>query len=397
MARVASLVASTNSGMVAGAGTNYVVITPSGVIYLVFASITTTATSNGVAFTKSTDGGLSWSVPTVVSTLTSIVNLSVWYDRWSGISGDLIHCAYSHSGVDDTTYRSINAASSDTLSAETTIFAGASTANGGALSIVRAIGGNLYCKTMIDAGVEGGFYRSVDVGANWTSRTDTEALATTDQWILMPGWAADTQDIMAFFWDASADEISRYVYDDSANSWAETSIAASMVDLAATTSFPHFASAVDITNSQNLLGAWSATDLANADLRLWKITESAITEVTNVVLNSVDDQGYVGLSIDTTTEDWYVFYFGKSDGSELFATGVQLYYKKSTDDGATWGSETQVNPGSYPGTTCLFACPRQAANGIPSLMYRDNNALIFSGEKPIIPPAQLINSQGLVG
>ncbi len=349
MATTTSLISSVVANMSTGAATSYVVKANSGAFYVVFIDA-----NSDVMFVKSTDGGASWSTPTVIFTGTT-TQLSIWYDRWSNISGGLIHCAYTESVTDDTKYRSINTESSDTLGTETTIFAGASTATGSALSITRARGGNLYCKVMIDAGVEGGFYRSTDTGGTWGARTDSEALATTDQWILLPGWAADNQDIMCFFWDASADEISRCLYDDSANTWGETSIATTMVDSAA--DFPHFAAAVDITNSRNLLVAWSAVDLLNADLRCFHVTEAAITEVTNVVANSTDDQGMAAIGIDTDTQDWYVWYTGKSDGSETYNSNAAIYYKKSTDDGATWGSETATN-GILLDINMLYTTPR---------------------------------------
>jgi hypothetical protein len=320
-----------------------------------------------VSFIKSTDGGVLWSSPTVIFT-GSATNLSIWYDRWSNISAGLIHCAYTESGADDTRYRSIDTESSDTLSAETTIFAGGTTAGNGNVSITRARGGNLYCHTMIDAGAEGGFFRSVDVGANWTSRTVNEAIATTDQIIMLPGWAADDQDAMAFFWDASADEISRYLYDNSANTWAESSIAATMVDTLATASYPHWAAAVDITNSRNLLAAWSVVDTAGADLRVWHVTESAITEVTAPITDSTDDQGLCAIAIDTATEDWYVFYAGLADGSQTFGGLVGIYYKKSTDDGATWGAETPLLIAPVSTFHNMFANPRSA--GFPDVMFR---------------------------
>lgn len=324
-----------------GAGTHYLVQTPTGVIYYVFIDA-----GSDVQFMKSTDGGVSWTDTTTVFAGTATA-LAIWYDRWSNISAGLIHCAYQESATDDTLYRTINTESSDALSTQTVIFAGTSTAAGGHLSITRAVGGNVYCKTVIDAGVEGGFFRlpnaNVPNGAWDAARTVDEAIATQDQMILLPDYdAADTQDIMAIFWDASADEISRKLYDDSANSWAETSIATSMVDSVATTAFPHFAVAMDIANTRHILVAWSAVDTANADLRCWTIDASTITEGTNVVLNSTDDQGLCAVALDTLTSRVWVFYGGKSDGSETFQTSMNVYCKASTDGMSTWGSEMLI-------------------------------------------------------
>lgn len=367
-------------------GVKYVVQTPTGVLYLVFID----TADLDVKFIKSTDGGLSWGTATTIFTGTGN-QLSIWYDRWSNISAGLIHCAYTETATDDTKYRSIDTESSDTLSSETTIFAGASTGTAGAaLSITRARGGNLYCKVCIDAGVEGGFFRSTDVGGTWGSRTNTEALATQDQFILMPGWAADNQDIMCFFWDASADEISRYVNDDSANSWAETSIATTMVDVppTGTATFPHFAAAVDITNSQNLLVAWSAVNTLNADLRVWKITESAITEVTNVITDSTNNQGLCAIAIDTGTQDWRVWYAGITGGTEVFNTAVRVFYKDSTDDGATWGSETEIGAG-YLDLNSIYAAPRAT---LPTLALVTGSGTVAAN--PILINADITVSSG---
>lgn len=227
-------VADATSGQWLGAGTNYIIQTPAGVLYMVYAD-----SLSDVAFRKSVDNGLTWTQPTTVHSGTT-VQLAVWYDRWSNISAGLIHCVMTDSADDDTSYRTINTESSDALSTETDIFVGASTAGGMHLSVTRAVGGNVYCKTVIDAGAEGGFYRlpnaNVPNGAWDAARTVDEAIATLDQMILQPDFdAADTQDIMAIFWDASANEVSRKLYDDSANSWSETSIAGSMTELSTAT------------------------------------------------------------------------------------------------------------------------------------------------------------------
>lgn len=324
----------------AGAGINYLIQTVSGDLYIIYID-----SSNDIKYRKSIDDGITWFAPVVISGATTAISLSVWYDRWSGISAGLIHIAYTDSILHDTLYVTINTESSDAQSTITTIFAGVSAVTAGSsLSISRARGGNVYCRTQIDAGAEGGFFRltnaNVPNGA-WASRTINEALATLDQLILIPGWDADNQDMMIFFWDVSANEISRQLYDDSANSWAETSISTGMVESAASLGFPHFAAVVDLTNSRNLLIAWNGIDTANADLLGWIVTNSAITAFTTpIVLDSTDDQGFAALSINSITGVWYVFYCGKSDGSETYSTSLNVYTKVSRDAGITWNSET---------------------------------------------------------
>ena len=357
MPKRADILVAQTSGLLqfTGGGSQYIVQTPAGVLYLVYGD-----TASDLAFKKSTDGGLSWSVPTVIFAGT-IVSFSVWYDRWSNISAGLIHLAYTESGGSDTLYRTINTESSDALSTQTTIFAGTSSAGNGNLSICRARGGNVYCRTCIDAGAEGGFFRlptaNVPNGAWDAARTINEALATQDMMLLLPGWAADNQDMMGIFWDVSNNEVSRQLYDDSANTWAETSISTGMVELAAATAYPNFAAFVDITNSQNVLIAWNAVDAANQDLLCWTVTESAITAKTDVVTNATDDCGLAALGIDTSTGYWWAFYAGISTGGETWLTSVNIYGKCSQDGGTTWGAQTLFT-GIIADITWLVTCPR---------------------------------------
>jgi len=357
-----------------GCGTMNLVQTPTGILYWVYIDIAT-----DLYYKKSTDGGLTWGNPILIYTGT-VTNFAVWYDRWSNISAGLIHLAYNQTDNSDTLYRTIDTESSDALSTQTVIFAGVSAVIGGSsLSICRARGGNVYCRTCIDAGAEGGFFRlpnaNVPNGAWDAARTINEALATLDMAILLPGWAADNQDMMLIFWDVSANEVSRQLYDDSANTWSETSINASMVDSAPSTAYPHFAAAVDITNSQNLLIAWNAVDTANADLLCWTVTESAITAKTDVVTNSTDDQGYAALTIDLQTGYWWAFYCGKSDGSETFTTSLNIYYKISRDSGTTWGAETLLTTTGIGAHTLIgiYPVPRVYL-GAPTIVEIQNTA-----------------------
>jgi hypothetical protein len=302
-------------------GTTRLVQTPSGVLYCLYVNLLFDLTLK-----KSTDGGLTWSNPTTVYTGT-VLSLAVWYDRWSDIDAGLIHLAYSQAETQGIRYRTIDTENNDALGVETVVFAGVSTAGNGGLSIVVAGGGNIIVAGAIDAGAEDGAWQSTDAGATWAAISDPSEGGTTDQYMLLPGWNADTQDVMLIFWDASADELSVKRYDDSANAWAETLISASMVDQTPINAYPNLASIVDIANSRNIIIAWSAVDTANADLRCWLIDNTTITEVTNVVQNSVDDQGLAGLSFDTLTNNLFAFYAGKSDGSQEYMTNAGLYYK----------------------------------------------------------------------
>jgi hypothetical protein len=243
----------------------------------------------------------------------------------------------------------VDTASSDALSTQTVVFAGVSRADGGSISITRARGGNLVVAGSIDAGAEDGAWESTDVGATWASAiADPSEASTLDEYLLLPGWNADNQDVQLIFWDSSATELSVKRYDNSANSWTETVIATGMNDENPIFSYPHVSAFVDVANSQNVVAAWSDVDTANSDLRIWKITDTTITEMTNIVLNSTDDQGLVSITLDTVTGYWYAFYGGKSDGSETYATAINIYCKISTDGGTTWSSEAQVTTSTAP-------------------------------------------------
>jgi hypothetical protein len=309
---------------------------------------------NQLYYVKSSDGGISYGDPVLIKT-GALAQLAIWYDRWTpGDSGNLIHLAYTETGADDIFYRNLDT-SSDTLSTEQTIFAGLSAISNNAgicLALTKARGGNLYCLFDIDAGSETGFYRSTDGGMSWGSRSNTAE--GSDYFILMPGFTADSQDVICVFWDRSASEISRKLYDDSADSWSEASIAGSMTSVNSTTCVPQMAAMVDATNSKIIVIAWTNRDTAGARLRCWSIDESAINALTDVVSSSTDDQQMCTISRNTANDDWYAFYGGKTDGTETAGTSINIYYKVSTDDGTSWGSETllTLSPRNY---SLLFA------------------------------------------
>lgn len=320
-----------------GGSTNYMISASNGYLYNVYVD-----TASDISFRKSVDHGMSWSPPTVISGPITATQLSVWYDGWSAIDTGIIHVAYVESVRDDVSYRSIDTINNDVTSSATIAFAGASTAAGAAMTICRATGGNLYIVYNIDATTELGFATSSNVGVTWgTGTTPTEAVS--DYYMLMPGWSANNQDVQLFFWDLSANEVSVKRYNSTANTWAETSISASMTELALTTAWPNWCAVPNYSGSNNILAAWSNTDVINAKLSCWAVDDTAITKLTDIVNASTDDQGLVALSIDTGSSVWYAYYTGKTDGSEVWTSRVNVYYKTSSNFGASWGPETKLS------------------------------------------------------
>jgi hypothetical protein len=330
------------SGHFIGAGTHSPIQAANGDIYVFWMHVTT----SDLMMSKMELGASGWNEPVTIHTGT-LLTFATRFDRDDGYNDDFIHVAVIDTGNDDVHYYSIDTTNDDTVAGPTTIGSGTTTAAGGALSISRMRGGNLLCAWCIDGGAEYGVSRSVDTGANWTARATATGLEgeSGDMWSMLPvsDLAGDQNDGILIFYDASASELSRKIYDDSADSWAETSIVASITMPAASSTYPHFATAVYDDASTNIVAVWTATDTLNADLRIFTVSESSISEKTNVVLNSTDDQGLVSLSYNPNGNVWRVWYCGASDGSETFSTSLSVYRKDSNDDGSTWGAETRFS------------------------------------------------------
>lgn len=329
-----------------GAGTNYIVQTLSGVLYMVYIDAL-----SDVSYRKSVDNGLTWGPAVLAATAGTTCRLAVWYDRWSGLSTDFICFAFDDSGNDDIFFRTIDTASSDALSTQVGIITTLTSiiTGGGHISICRSVSGNVYVEDVVDAGAEGDFFRLTNANfpnGAWDNRVLGE-IATLDQIRLVPDFdAADPDDIMAIFQDASVTEISRKLYDNSADSWAETSINSGITELSTATAFANFDIAIDLTNTRTVLVVWNATDAANQDLLCYTVEAGAITAKTDVVTNATDDCGLCAITIDGQTGYWHVFYGGPSTGTGTWNTAMHIYTKVSRDAGTTWGPETLVDIGS---------------------------------------------------
>jgi hypothetical protein len=288
-----------------------------------------------LVYRKTANGGATWGDAVTIRTGT-VSKSSIWFDKWtSGDSGTILHIAYIDTIENDVFYRDLDT-SDDSLGTEVTAFAGASIGGGswtgGVADITKSRGGNLYIGFWGDADGEFGFYRSTNSGADWTSRGQLADGDVVDGILLLPGNEADNQDIWCIYWDRSADEISLKVYDDSGNSWGETSISGSMVDGA----FQYQMSAAPRhSDGHIILVAWSEIDSATADLKVWDINGSgSITAKTNVVTDLAESV-QVAVLINQQNDDIYVAYLKGG----TFLSALDTVYKKSADGGGSWGSE----------------------------------------------------------
>ena len=323
---------------------NHVVRTAAGVWYFFY----TSGTDADFYYIKSSNYGLTWGVPVLIKGSLTGIGVACWFDKWTPAdTGTLIHLAYMDSTNHDVFYRTIDTGASDTLGTEITVFAGASFSAGAntCLSVTKSEAGRILVGFDGDGGTETGFYKSDDYPPTaFTAKADVNEAGGTDYYQLFPGNETDTADIYALYWDRSAGELTLKTYDDSGDSWAESAaIATGLTSIASSTISPQFTGAVRNSDGHLLAAWWTNSDNANADLMFVDITSAASIGTPVKIFDSTDDQGGVALTVDTTADDLYVFYLGKTDGTETAYTAVNVYYRISTDDGATWGSETALS------------------------------------------------------
>jgi hypothetical protein len=296
-------------------------------------------------YVKTTDGGATWGAPQLIGLASTHVAFDVWYDQWTpGDAGNIIHTTYFDTTSDDVFYRSFDV-SSDTLGTQRTAFSGSSAVSdiGAHCSITKSVGGNLYISFDLDNGDEVGFSRSTD-GVTWASRT--AAVEAADDWsLLLPAAnTGDTNDILALYQDASTDEFTLKWYDDSANTWTESSSMATVVEntVSGTGQYP-FAASIRHSDGKLICAVVTERDTATSDHRVFELNRTAgafsLTELTAITTN-IDDHYHPAVFIDQDSDDIYVAYSGKRDGSETLGTALtsEVYYTKSTDDGTTWSA-----------------------------------------------------------
>ncbi len=300
-----------------------------------------------LVYEKTSDGGQTWGAPVTVFT-GGVICFDVWFDQWTpGDAGTIIHCWFQDSGTDDVLYKNLDT-SGDTLGSLITVFAGAG-AGASVTSYVsgtKTRGGNLLVSYFVTTSGNSGTYRSTDGGATFGSVTNLVE-AAGDWALAFPGNEADDQDAWFLYMDVSADELTLKTYDDSGNSFSESSVIATLIDSTndGNGQYP-FSGAIRHSDGHLIVALCTDLDSATGDFRVFDIDGAgSITELTAIATN-IDDLYYPSVFV-ADNDQIYIAYTGKRDGSQTLGTTASVFYALSSDGGSTWSAgDTAYSVGS---------------------------------------------------
>jgi len=294
-------------------------------------------------YKKTTDSGQTWDTTPTDIRSGAVLRYAIWFDKWTnGDSGELIHIFFVDTADDDITYVTLDT-SDDTLSSDTVVNSGvgvsADTTYGrvyGDLAAVKARGGNMYVGGWIDNDGEHFFYKSTSAPySSWSSIADPCEGNQVDRIIACCGGETDSNDFLLFYADVSALEVTVKTYDQSGDSWSESS---KIGDLSAFN--VSMWDAVDRHSDNHVILVHHETSGASLTpdppIKCVDVTNGTTWTTKTDVFASDFIYGMVGVLINQQNDDIYVAY---SDNQSL----GDIYYKKSDDGGSTWGTATQLS------------------------------------------------------
>lgn len=301
--------------------------------------------SQDIRILRTIDGGSTWNSVIVTSSL-DVEVVSCWFDQETpGNTGNLLHLVYLDSsgvaGSNVAYYRNYNINTS-TLGTQRIIdnnLTVSTTPSQNRISLTKTLSGNLLMALSTQIEVE--CYRSIDSGVTWTDRADVFESGTEEDWLLLyPANTGDNNDVCGIFWDRSANIISIKMYDDSVNSWTETSISSSMTDSSISINMD---ASVRHSDNHILLAAHSNDDDSTDNLGTWdlnpnSISSPGITSKTNVFTNQAES-AQVAVIINQQNDNIYVAHLKGG----TWQSAVDVVFHKSTDGMTSWGSEQAYN------------------------------------------------------
>lgn len=300
------------------------------------------ADDNGyLTIARTTNGGSSWTESDLYTSGAGTLNIAVWFDQETpGDTGTNLNIAwmdYNDSTCYYITY-DISAGSAGTIRTVDSGITVASQKYYNRIAITKTVSGNIIVIGSTQTQTFG--YKSDDnFATSGTSINDPVETANEEDWLLaFPACTADDNDAACIFWDRSADEISVKMYDDSADSWTETSIDASAADQGLGY-YINMDGSIRHSDGAIILGYFNEFDSATADFKIAEIIPDSISSPTVTgktdVVSNVLDCGYPSIFVNQQNDDIYAAY---CKGGNLNST-VDVVYHISTNDATSWGTE----------------------------------------------------------
>lgn len=298
--------------------------------------------STGTAvYRKTSDGGDTWGAAVTVDSQPDVVNVAVWYDQWTpgDDTGTLIHVLTADSGNDDLWYTSLNT-SSDTLTtpASTVTQSGQSGSfdTNTMASIAKFTSG--YITMVVSDNTDSfgvGCNTSCSNSTNWLEAGAFSISAQPNAVILLPLASANG---IAIAWDRNANAIVSRVYTDATDTW-ETAVTIDSTNAENTTYGSAFGATLDkATNNIYLTFSDDSSTLGtDDDIRMYTYSGGSWTQNTDILTNESRGVTDAKIAWDETNSDLYAVYTVRTT-SGTPATGT-VYYKVSTNNGSSWGSE----------------------------------------------------------
>ncbi len=283
------------------------------------------------------DKGATWTTTEIVAG--QVTCMAAWFDQETpGDSGTLVHIAWMDA-ADDKVYYVTFDIDANSLGTIRTVDAGVTidnTINGNRIGICKTGNGNIIVAFKTQA--EFDTYKSSDnfATAGTSIANPFESGAGVVDFLMLFDANVDAGDAAAVYWDLSANELSVKMYDDSADTWTETSIATSLTDDGV---YPNFDGSIRHSDSKLILGAHSAFDTTGDDLLTFEIALDSIasptvTAKTNIFTNQAAS-AVVSVHINQQNDDVRIAYCKGG----TWKVAVDVVFHLSDDDLATWEAE----------------------------------------------------------
>ncbi|MFH0905700.1 MAG: hypothetical protein V1826_03215 [bacterium] len=297
-------------------------------------------TGDDVRYKKTTDGGATWAGETDLSEDLNWGTVAVWYDQWTpgDITGTKIYIVGSEASTDDLWFKILDT-NGDTLSPTGTTWTSVAAGTGWSYgsdtgaSVTKNTDGNLFatCSGTGDLDV----YKSTNAGASWSATTSGLDATTDFNQVLPVGLTGG--DVLLLNHDTSANQLRSNVYDEATDAWSgfTNRIAATENN----TYDGSFGAALNKLTGDVYVVINNNPATSDGDLNTARATSDGTTFGWNNTTDAYTNIGTAGLqgtmAIDWHNGDVYCFYLRGTAGSAM-----NVYYKKSSDQAATWGSES---------------------------------------------------------